>query len=323
VSEFDDAERQIWAGRAEAFRASFAKLCAHTAPALLDAVGVGSGTRVLDVGTGSGTVAAAACARGAHVHAVDAEPGMVALARHAAPEAEVSIAVLPDLPFSPRTFDAVVANFVINHVGRPAEAAAAMRAVARVGGRVAATIWCSPAGAGHELFDRAVADAGAAKPANLPRLAAADDFARNVEGFAALFKGAGLTEVACTPVDWDHLADPEEWWGGAEAGVGLIGQTVSRQEPETIRRIKAAYDRLVPQYLDADGQLGAVRDSDLDQRNGSAPSLGACPERPHTRSSVGVSDRRPGEGDQPFRLDLNPAQPLVLRYHALLATGIA
>ena len=83
------------------------------------------------------------------------------------------------------------------------------------------------------------------------------------------------------------------------------------------------YDRLVPQYLDADGQLGAVRDSDLDQRNGSAPSLGACPERPHTRSSVGVSDRRPGEGDQPFRLDLNPAQPLVLRYHALLATGIA
>ena len=65
VSEFDEAERRIWAGRAEAFRDSFAKLCAHTAPALLDAVGAGPGVRLLDVGTGSGTVAAAACARGA------------------------------------------------------------------------------------------------------------------------------------------------------------------------------------------------------------------------------------------------------------------
>jgi SAM-dependent methyltransferase len=255
VSEFDDAERQIWAGRAEAFRASFAKLCAHTAPALLDAAGAGPGTRLLDVGTGSGTVAAAACARGALVSAVDAEPGMVALAQRAAPEAEVSVAVLPDLPFAPGTFDGAVANFVINHVGRPAEAAAALRAVTRAGGRVAATIWCSPAGAGHELLDRAVAEAGAAKPANLPRLAPANDFPQTADGFAALFKGAGLADVTCTPADWDHLADPGEWWGGAAAGVGLIGQTVSRQEPGTIRQIKAAYDRLVPEYLGADGRL--------------------------------------------------------------------
>jgi SAM-dependent methyltransferase len=234
----------------------------HTAPALLDAagvaagvaVGVGPGTRLLDVGTGCGTVAAAACARGAKVSAVDAEPGMVTLAQLAAPEAEVSVAVLPDLPFAAGTFDAVVANFVINHVGRPAEAAAALRTVTRAGGRVAATIWRSPAGAGHELLDRAVAEAGA-KPSDLPRLAPDDDFPHTAEGFTALFKGAGLADVTCTPVDWDHLADPEEWWGGAEAGVGLIGQIVSRQEPATIRQIKAAYDRIVPEYLGPDGRL--------------------------------------------------------------------
>lgn len=255
MSDFDDAERQIWAGRAEAFRDSFGKLCARTAPALLDAAGVGPGTRLLDVGTGTGTVAAAACARGARVSAVDAEPGMVALAQRAAPQAEVSVAVLPDLPFPSGTFDAVVANFVINHVGRPAQAVAALRAVARPGGHVAATIWCSPAGAGHELLDRAGAEAGASRPADLPRLAPADEFPHTAEGFAALLSGAGLHEVTCEPLDWDHVAAPGEWWGGAVAGVGIMGQTISRQAPETINRIKTAYDRLVREYADADGRL--------------------------------------------------------------------
>jgi SAM-dependent methyltransferase len=255
VSEFDVAERLIWADRAEAFRDSFAKLCAYTAPALLDAAGVGAGTRVLDVGTGCGTVAAAACARDAEVSAVDAEPGMVALAGLAAPEADVRVAVLPDLPFAAGSFDAVVANFVVNHVGRPAEAVAALRSVTRPGGRVAATIWCSPAGAGHELFDRALTEAGAERPSDLPRLDEGADFPRTAEGFSALFDGAGLEAVSCTRLAWDHVASPEEWWSGAAAGVGLTGQAIGRQDPATIVRIKAAYDRLVPQYTGEDGRL--------------------------------------------------------------------
>ncbi|MFI0897435.1 class I SAM-dependent methyltransferase [Streptomyces sp. NPDC020983] len=255
MEDFDETERRIWAGRAAAFRDSFARLCAHTAPALLDAAGAGPGVRLLDVGTGAGTVAAAAATRGALVTAVDAEPGMIELARKAAPEAEFQLAVLPDLPFEPGSFDAVVANFVVNHVGRPAAAVAAMRAAARPGGRVAATIWCSPAGAGHELLGRAVEAAGARKPGEEPRLDPAEEFPRTAEGFAGLFTAAGLTEVRCGPVTWDHLAAPEEWWGGAAAGVGLIGQTVSRQSPETVVRIKAAYDALVPEYTGPDGRL--------------------------------------------------------------------
>lgn len=253
--DFDTAERRIWAGRAAAFQESFAKLCAHTAPALLDAVGAGAGVRLLDVGTGIGTVAATACARGAEVTAVDAEPSMIEIARRNAPDAEFHQAVLPDLPFEAGTFDAVAANFVVNHVGRPTAAVQAMRAAARAGGRVAATIWCSPAGEGHELFSRAVEVAGAKVPENLPRLDAAEEFPHTQEGFAALFAAAGVQDVTCEQVAWDHVADPEEWWGGAAAGVGLIGQTVSRQDPETIVRIKAAYDDLARQYAGPDGRL--------------------------------------------------------------------
>ncbi|WP_034271769.1 class I SAM-dependent methyltransferase [Actinospica robiniae] len=254
-TDFDAEERRIWAGRAEAFQAGFAKLCAHTACALLDAAAVGPGVRLLDVGTGIGTVAAAACDRGAEVAAVDAEPGMVELARRNAPAADVREGVLPGLPFPAGSFDVVVANFVVNHVGRPAAAVAAMRAATRPGGRVAATIWCAPAGQGHELFDRAAEAAGAQPPASLPRIASEYDFPRTPEGFAGLFTAAGLADVSCETLSWDHLADPEEWWGGAAAGVGMISQKISRQDPDTIKRIKAAYDELTHEFVGPDGRL--------------------------------------------------------------------
>ena len=148
-----------------------------------------------------------------------------------------------------------MANFVVNHVGRPTAAVQAMREVCRAGGHVAATIWCVPAGAGHELLGRAVQEAGARPPEDAPRLDPAEDFPRTVEGFAALFTAAGLAEVSCRPVTWDHIASPAQWWSGAAAGVGMIGQVVSRQAPETIVRIKAAYDELASRYAGPDGRL--------------------------------------------------------------------
>lgn len=80
---FDTAERTMWSGRAHAYAASFARLCAHPVERLLDAAGIETGTYVLDVGTGTGTAALAALARGARVGAVDADAGMVAVAREA------------------------------------------------------------------------------------------------------------------------------------------------------------------------------------------------------------------------------------------------
>ncbi|OSC73070.1 SAM-dependent methyltransferase, partial [Streptomyces sp. BF-3] len=65
MTSFDHAERRIWSGKAEPYADTYARLCAHLVPALLDAAEVGPGTRVLDVGCGTGTVTAAAVARGA------------------------------------------------------------------------------------------------------------------------------------------------------------------------------------------------------------------------------------------------------------------
>ncbi|WP_107486041.1 class I SAM-dependent methyltransferase [Streptomyces sp. MUSC 14] len=252
---FDESERRAWAGQADAYAASFAKLCAYPVRRLLDAVEVREGTRVLDVGTGTGGVAAVACERGAKVTAVDAEPGMVARAAQAAPEADVLLAALPRLPFADHEFDAVVGNFVLNHVGRPREALRELRRVTRPGGRIAVTIWAVPAAAGQALLGRAVQAAGVSRPAHLPALAPEEDFSRTEQGLAALLGDAGLSDVVHEALAWDHRTTMQEWWSGPAAGVATIGQIVTSQNPMVIAEIKDRFESLCAEFTGPDGVL--------------------------------------------------------------------
>ncbi|MFE9701385.1 class I SAM-dependent methyltransferase [Streptomyces sp. NPDC006270] len=252
---FDRAEGRIWSGKAEAYAHTYARLCAHLAPALLDAAEVGPDTRVLDVGCGSGTVSAAAAGRGATVHAVDAEHGMVEVARRAVPEAGLCTARLPELPYAANTFDAAVGNFVLNHVGRPRHVMAELRRITRPGGRVAVTIWRSPAAPGQTLIGRAAQAAGLTRPDWLPALAPEDDFPRTPEGFAALLDEAKLLGVECSEVLWEHRCAPEAWWAGAERGIGVIGQVLNSGGAERAAAARQVYDELCAEFRSADGLL--------------------------------------------------------------------
>lgn len=255
MTSFDESERHIWAGRGAAYAGTFAKLCAYPVPRLLDAAEVEAGGRVLDVGTGPGTVAAAACARGAKVTAVDAEPTMVELARQAAPFADVRVATLPELPFEDGEFDAVVGNFVLNHVGRPMAALAELRRVVRPDGWIALTIWSTPPASGQALIGRAIQAAGAVRPSHLPPLPPEDDFPRTEEGLTALLESAGLRGADCDMVRWDHRASAEEWWNGPESGVAFTGQMVQSQTPQVRAEIRRRFDLLSAEFAGADGIL--------------------------------------------------------------------
>ncbi|MDT0346822.1 class I SAM-dependent methyltransferase [Streptomyces litchfieldiae] len=61
--------------------------------------------------------------------------------RAGGPAAEVRLAALPGLPFADGKFDAVLANFVLNHAGRPRAALTELRRVTHPGGRIAVTVW--------------------------------------------------------------------------------------------------------------------------------------------------------------------------------------
>jgi SAM-dependent methyltransferase len=251
---FDETERARWAGGAEAYAETFAPFCAGPAADLLDVAGVGPGTAVLDVGTGTGTVAALAAGRGARVTAVDAEPSMVAATAARVPAADVRPATLPGLPFPDGTFDAVVANFVINHVGDPAAAVRELRRVTRPGGQVAITIWPHPAPAAQGLWSMVYRHAGV-EVSGLVGVENAKNFPRTADGVTGLLASAGLTAVSCERIEWVHETTPEAWWGGAAAGLNATGTVLRRQTPDGQARIRESFDQVTAEFRTPEGRL--------------------------------------------------------------------
>jgi SAM-dependent methyltransferase len=251
---YDAYRRELWRHKAAAYQRSFASLCAHPVPMLLDAVGVSPGARLLDAGCGTGSVAGAAVARGALVTAVDAEASMVRAAAQRAPASMTAMAALPALPFADGCFAAATANFVVNHVARPLAAVAELRRVTRTAGRVGVTVWPQPVPPLQRLWDDVIEAARVTRPP-MPAPAARDDFPRTRDGVGDLLARAGLADVRSTVVRWQHRVDPEQWWAGAAAGLASIGYVLSRQDGGTVRRMKDEYDRLIGPHLDERGLL--------------------------------------------------------------------
>jgi SAM-dependent methyltransferase len=251
-TDFDARERGTWAGQARDYRKSYALVCAGAVPYLADTVGIQPGPHVLDVGTGTGTAAAAVIAHGAKVTAVDADPGMVATAAALVPEAEFQVAALPALPFADRQFDMVLANFVVNHVGQPRAALAELRRVTIPGGRVAVTAWPQPPSPAIALLTRAIRDCGADRPAH--RLEPSEEFPRTEAGLRGLLGDAGLRDPACRLINWRLMAEPREWWGIA-SGVSWMRAFRASQEPALLDKVKDRFNELSSDYRGDDGRL--------------------------------------------------------------------
>ncbi|XRQ09527.1 class I SAM-dependent methyltransferase [Actinomadura welshii] len=254
AKDFDLYERELWDGRADAYERGFAQVTGYMVGPLLEAAGVGDGTRFLDVGTGPGIVSREAVRRGADVAAMDAEPGMAETARRNVPGLDVRVAVLPEVPFPDGEFDAVAGNFVINHVGDPGRALAELRRVLRPGGRLALTCWVMPGSGALAIVREAIEEAGVPWPGDIPE----PPFMEHGEpaAFRRLVTEAGFGEVAVEEVTWEHVTDPEHWWEtGALSRVGTNGVIVGRQDADTVARIKGAYDGIISGYAVADGKV--------------------------------------------------------------------
>jgi ubiquinone/menaquinone biosynthesis C-methylase UbiE len=119
----------------------FGPLVSEAIEPLLDAVEVKEGSRVLDIGTGPGLVAATAKERGAKPVGIDFSEAMLAKARQLHAEIEFRIGSAESLPFEDGEFDAVVANFVLHHTGRPDKVLEEAFRVLRGDGRMGFTVW--------------------------------------------------------------------------------------------------------------------------------------------------------------------------------------
>lgn len=107
---------------------------------VLDLLGPLRGKRVLDVGTGDGTYAIEAAARGGIVTALDCDPSMLDAARRRSSERAVDVTFrigrAEQLPFADASFDVVCAVTVLCFVEEPMAAVREMARVLAPGGRL-------------------------------------------------------------------------------------------------------------------------------------------------------------------------------------------
>lgn len=237
-----------WAGTGEAYASSYAALCAGTADALLDALDEPGGRTLLDVGSGAGTLAAVFADAGWSVTGCEPEATMRAVAARRHPGIEVVDGALPELPFADRAFDAVVANFVLNHVADPRASARELTRVASE--RVAATVWAdSPSWLWREVCARA-----GLEPTAGERLPSEKDFERSVHGFGRMLRDAGWRDTTVNALTWTWHADPEALWLSAEGGVAAAGAFYGALDEADRRRFRRGFDAVCDERA-VDGRL--------------------------------------------------------------------
>jgi ubiquinone/menaquinone biosynthesis C-methylase UbiE len=152
--------------------------------ALIDAAGVQSGQRVLDVGCGTGYFArllAESLGRDGLVVGVDASPEMIRYAsrRTRAANCRFELGTAESLSFPPKQFDVVVSSLFLHHLPADLQGAALgeMRRVLRPGGTLLIVEAHVPRGLGWQLLARAHGyDRMASAVADLDHLIAAAGF---------------------------------------------------------------------------------------------------------------------------------------------------
>lgn len=256
---FESLEKAGWSdgGVVETYGELTVRLTAQAIPALLEAVGAGRNTRLLDVATGLGNAAAAAAARGARVSAIDFSSAMVERARRIHSGIEFREGDALALPFPDRSFDAVVCNFGILHFADPDRALAEMWRVLVPSGRAAFTAWASPERAvGFSVAQAAVrAHGDAAAAATLPQGPAYFRFSDHDECVRTLSKvGYEQCRVVEIPQVW-RLASTEQLLRALAEGT-VRNRALLRAQPAGARtRIERAVREGVAPWITASGSL--------------------------------------------------------------------
>jgi ubiquinone/menaquinone biosynthesis C-methylase UbiE len=259
AAAFKAFEAEGWHARAGGYDRLTGAVTARVAEPLLDAVGAGPGTRLLDVATGTGRLAAAAADRGARVTGIDLAEAMLAAARARRPDLDLRRADAEALPFGAASYTAATAGFVFNHLPRPERAAAELARVLAPGGRVAAAVWDVPS---RNRLTGIIADAieeagarGGALPAGPDPYRFADDGA-----FADLLAEAGFGDVRLRTLELTvPVGSAEEYWSDVLGGSVRAAAELAGASAAVRRRARAVVERELAAHRTGTGhELPAV-----------------------------------------------------------------
>jgi len=220
--------------------------------ALLDAAGIRSGSRVLDIATGAGYIAGAAAQRGADAIGIDFSAAQVGMARDRYPAVRFEQADAEALPFDPQCFNAVVNGFGMCHFPNPDVALREAFRVLKSGGRVAFTVWDIPERAvGFGAIYAAVRTHGSMDvglPPG-PNFFLLSDPEQSTKALLA----AGFVSPSCrqVPQVW-RVSDPDKVFQSITEGGVRAAATIRAQTPAAREAIRAAVRDAVAAYRRGD-----------------------------------------------------------------------
>lgn len=209
------------------------------APLFVEFVGIGCGDRVLDVGCGTGSLAAtiASTTQAGEVVGIDPSEGFIAFARahngHAHLRFEVGDGCAISYPDA--SFDRCLTLLAVNHIPDAPKAAREMRRVAKPGGQVAAAMWD---GTGGNEFNDIMWTVAMAMDASVKRPSESSKSYSSAEALSGLFQQAGLQDIEVKALTIDcQMQNFAEFWGKYEEGQGPGGHYVrglSAQQRSTL-----------------------------------------------------------------------------------------
>lgn len=242
---------QVWRS-GEAYEGYIGRWSRLVANDLLGRLEVEPNARWLDVGCGTGALAATILRRGptARVTGIDPSEGFVEHARSRV-AGEFVVGDACALPFADDEFDVAVSGLVLNFVPEPEQAVAEMARVVRPGGTVAVYVW--DYAEGMELLRRFWDAAAEVDPA-----AAELDEARftlcRPERLRELLAAAGLSSVDALPIDVPTaFRDFDDLWEPFLGGQGPVGAYASSLDEERRAAVRERLHSRLP--VAADGSI--------------------------------------------------------------------
>jgi SAM-dependent methyltransferase len=221
----DGADENGWSAVAAEWAQLWGSFADPARRVVVESTGLGRGSRVLDVGCGSGEFLALVESLGGVPFGVDPAPGMVSLARAAAPSADVrlggvGLGRVEQLPWPDESFDVVTAFNALQFADDPLLALAQMSRVTTPGGHIAVANW--PEGALNDLNVVEAAVALADDDELLP-----DGPLRQAGALESLMREAGFRVISSGLVDVPWQArDDETLVRGVLLGEDAAGLTL-------------------------------------------------------------------------------------------------
>lgn len=223
-----------WGARAAVWAELTAGLSMPAWKAVVEATGIGEGTRVLDVGCGSGEFCRLAAARGAAVSGIDAAEGMIEIARRQLPDGDLRVGAMEGLPWDDDSFDVVTAFNALQFAADLVASLAEGKRVARPGGKVAVCNW------GRAEDSEMFAIIGALRelqPPLPPGPPPPDPPAIGEPGVLEdLARQAGLDPVSADQVDVPFEAPDQETLGRALLSPGGVAPAIEHSGEEAVRK---------------------------------------------------------------------------------------